>query len=405
MPIFLFEAIDKNGQLVRGKDEALHQAALTKKLRSLDLTIVNVKEDLGWKINLGKLLGASPRLPLFPLMVMMRQLATLVKAGVPMVKTLENLTNQGLSPRVDTAIATMQNDICSGYSLSQAFENQGNKFPPVTTPLIKAGEIAGQLDIMLLRLADYYEKDMKLRRAWQQAATYPVVILTFCSLLTIGTVSYIFPIFITLFKGFDLELPLSTRALISITETASDPTIVIPALTGCVLLFLLFRQYMLTPIGNRQCTHIFLGLPYLGPLISKIALSRVARTLSTMLASGISTLTALRISGAACENSVIQDAVDHVAEELKQGARFSEVLAESKQFPPLFTQMVEAGEQSGRLPDMLHKVANFFDEEVMVALAAFTTMIEPVMIGIMGLLVLFVLLAVFQPIYQLVGSF
>lgn len=404
MPTYVFKAIDKTGQMLQGKDEAQHVGALSKKLRARDLNVLSIREERDWLGHLSGMMGRNTRLPLFPVMVVMRQLATMIKAGIPIVKTLENLSKQGLDWRVDQSIEQMQKDVCSGYSFAQAFENQGNRFPVLAVPLIKAGEISGNLDEMLMRLAEYLEKDLAMKRAWKQASFYPLVVFTFCCLLTVGTVSYIFPIFINLFRGLSVELPLSTRALITITESASNPTISLPVVMALLFGFLVLRQFATTPVGRRQLDQVLLELPYLGGVLSKMALSRVARTLATMLASGVSTLVALKIAGAASDNSIIRDALERVASELKEGGRLAEILAQSGLFPAIFTQMVEAGEQSGRLPDMLLRLGDFFEDEVMAALAAFTSLIEPIMIGAMGLLVLFVLVAVFQPIYLLMGS-
>lgn len=390
---------------MRGLDAATNQAEMAERLRERELTVLDLREVQDLRARLASVLGFGKRLPLYPTMVVIRQLATMIKAGIPLGKTLDNLTNQGLDNRVDKALAQIQKEVRTGFSLTQAFENQAGKFPALTTPMIKAGELSGNLDEMLERLAVYLEKDLALRRAWTQASVYPFAVFFACCLMTVGMVSYVFPTFIDLFRGLDVKLPLFTRALITLTETVRNPVVFMPFLGGVALGAALLWQYFLTPVGIRQWDWLRLEIPYLGLLARKIALSRVSRTLGTLLASGIPTLLALKIAGTASGNSIIRDAIERISAEMKKGVKLSDALADSAVFPRVFSQMVQAGEESGELNTMLLRLGDFFEEEVQLALAAFTSLIEPVMIAIMGALVLFVLVAVFQPIYQLMALF
>lgn len=405
MPTYQFVAIDKTGQTVRGVDTAKQATEMAERLRERELTVLDLREVQNFKARLAATLGFRHRLPLYPTLVAMRQLATMIRAGIPIGRTLDNLADQGLDNRVDKALGQIQKEVRTGYSLTQAFENQAAKFPALTTPMIKAGEISGNLDEMLDRLAVYLEKDLALRRAWTQASVYPFVVFFSCCLMTIGMVSYVFPTFIDLFRGLDVKLPLFTRALITLTETVRNPVVFLPVLAGSGIGATLLWQYFLTPVGRRQWDWVRLEIPYLGSLARKIALSRVSRTLGTLLASGIPSLMALKIAGAASSNSIIRDAIERVSSEMKKGVKLSDALDGSTVFPRVFVQMVQAGEESGELSGMLLRLGDFFEEEVQLALAAFTAMIEPVMIALMGALVLFVLVAVFQPIYQLMALF
>lgn len=405
MPTYEFEAIDKTGQAVRGVDKARHAGEMAEKLRARELTVLDMREEQNWRARLSSSIGWGKRLPLYPTMVVMRQLSTMVRAGIPIAKTLDNLHNQGLDSRVDQALFEIRKEVETGFSLTQAFENQGVKFPPLTAPLIRAGEVSGNLDEMLERLAIYLEKDLALRRAWTQASVYPFLVFSTCCLLTVAMVSYVFPTFIDLFRGLDVKLPLFTRALITITETVRNPIVFLPVLVGGVGGSIMLWQYFRTPVGRRQWDWLRLEIPYLGSLARKIALSRVARTLGTLLSCGIPTLLALKVAGSASDNSIIRDAMERIAAEMMKGTRFSELLERSEVFPRVFTQMVEAGEESGEVTGMLLRLGDFFEEEVQLSLAAFTSLIEPVMIASMGALVLFVLVAVFQPIYQLMAMF
>lgn len=405
MPAFEYEAVDKRGQAVRGVDTAKDIYELAERLRKAGHTIIDVREEKSLIKTLQSKLGYGRRLPLYPTAVMMRQFATLVRANIPISLSLDTLSRQGIDERVDRAIFEVQKEVRMGKSLSQAFESCGGAFPPLTVPLIRAGEVSGQLDEMLERLSSQLEHELELVRGWRQAATYPCMIFAVCSLLTLGLVTYIFPIFINMFKGLDVQLPVATRALITITETASNPVVSIPLILGVLVGLYLLLVHFQTPVGRRQWDWLKLEAPYFGLLGKKIALSRVARTLGVLLDSGIPTLSALKVAGLSSGNSIVRDALERINYEMRGGAKFSDRLQRSELFPRVFVQLVEAGEESGELSDMLLRLGDFFEEEVMLSLAVFTSLIEPAMIAVMGGMVMFVLVAVFQPVYQLMTLF
>lgn len=405
VPPFQYQVVDKRGQVVRGVDTAKDIHELADRLRKAGYTIIDIYEERSLVRTVLNHLGFGRRLPLYPTVVMMRQFSTLIRANIPLTTTLDTLGRQGIDERVDNAVREIHKEVRLGKSLSQAFEAQGVAFPPLTVPLIRAGELSGQLDEMLERLSNHLEHELSLVRSWRQAAAYPAIIFAICSLLTLGLVTYIFPTFISMFKGLDVQLPVATRALITVTETASNPIVVTPIVLmvfgGLYLSWLHFQ----TPVGRRQWDWLKLELPYIGSLAKKIAFSRIARTLGVLLDSGIPTLTALRVAGLASGNSVIRDALERITYEMKGGAKFSDRLERSELFPRVFVQLVEAGEESGELSEMLLRLGDFFEDEVLLALAVFTSLLEPAMIAIMGGMVMFVLVAVFQPVYQLMSLF
>ena len=405
MPTFQYEAVDKRGQAVSGSETAKSVPVLADKLRRAGFAVIDIREERSLIANALDRLGFSERLPLAAIMIMMRQFATLIKASVPLTTALDVLSRQGLNRKMDRALHQIQKDVRVGKSLSNAFESCGSLFPALTVPLIRAGEISGQLDEMLERYASHLEKEVALVRSWRQASVYPATIFIVSCLLVLGLVTHIFPIFISMFKGLDVELPVATRALITITETSRNPIVVIPAvlalLVGSYLLYLHFRS----PVGRRQWDSLRLEVPYLGVMAKKVAFARIARTLGLLLSSGVPYVTSLEVAGTIAGNSVVKDALDRIVQEMKGGARFSERLHNSDLFPRVFVQMVEAGEESGDLPAQLARVGDFFEDEVLLALATFTSLLEPVMIVVMGAVVFFILVAVFQPVYQLMSLF
>lgn len=405
MPTFQFDAVDNRGQAVSGEEKAKSVEEVAERLQRAGFTIIDIREnqEIGrWVL---RKIGYRQRLPLYALAVTMRQFGTMLRAGIPITKALEILSEQGVNQSIDRAMATVLKDVEGGFSLSQAFENQGDLFPTITVPLIRAGEISGQLDEMLERLTLHLERELGLVRSWRQAAAYPALVFVFCSLVTLGLVTYIFPTFISLFKGLDVDLPMSTRALVTITETARNPVVLLPIILGVLVSLYFMSVHFRTPVGRRQFDWIKLELPYLGPLAKKIAFARLSRTLGVLLGSGVNTLVALRVAGFAADNSIVKDALERVVYVMKQGGKLSEQLQGSDLFPKVLIQLVESGEESGQLPVQLERAGDFFEEEVNVSLAVFTSLLEPVMIAVMGAIVMFVLVAVFQPVYQLMALF
>lgn len=405
MPTYQFDAVDNRGQAVSGEETANSIGELADRLRRAGFTIIDIREnqDIGrWVL---RSLGFRQRLPLYPMAVMMRQFSTMLRAGITIVDALDTISEQGMHSKLDAAVVAIRKDVEEGYNLSQAFDNRGILFPPVIVPLLRAGEVSGQLDEMLERLTLHLERELALVRAWRQAAAYPALIFVFCSLLTLGLVTYIFPIFIGMFKGLQVDLPLATRALVTITETARNPVVLLPIVLGILCGSYLLSVHFRSPVGRRQWDWIKLEIPFLGPLSKKIAFARIARTLGILLESGVTTTIGLKVAGLASGNTVVRDALDRVIHVMRQGGKLSEQLQESEIFPAVFVQMVEAGEESGDLPTQLLRLGDFFEDEVEVSLAIFTSLLEPVMIIVMGGIVMFVLVAVFQPVYQLMSLF
>ncbi|MFA5507997.1 MAG: type II secretion system F family protein [Vulcanimicrobiota bacterium] len=405
MPTFQFDAVDNRGQAVSGEETAKNIGELADRLRRADFTIIDIRENQEFGRWVLRRLGYRQRLPLYPVAVMMRQFGTMIRAGIPMLSALDILSYQGLHSKVDLTMQAIRKDVEEGHNLSQAFDNRGPLFPPITVPLLRAGEVSGQLDEMVERLAAHMERELGLARAWYQAAAYPAFIFLFCSVVTLGLVTHIFPTFIGMFKGLQVDLPLATRALVTITETVRNPVVILPLILGLLCGAYLLSIHFRSPVGRRQWDWLKLEAPYLGPLAKKIAFARIARTLGVLLASGVTTLAAVRVAGFAAANSVVKDALDRVVHVMKQGGKLSEQLAQSELFPKIFVQLVEVGEESGDLPGQLMGLGDFFEEEVEVALAVFTSLLEPVMIIVMGSIVMFVLVAVFQPVYQLMSLF
>lgn len=405
MPTFSYEALDSRGRVVSGSVEAPDAQSVVRDLRNSRYTVTNIREKKDSLRALRMLSQRFERVSLYALAIFTRQFAVLFNSGISTVRGLEGLGRQSLNARLTRAIQAVYDDIRGGYSLAKAMARHPDVFSPVYISMVKAGEMSGAMGEILDRLATFLERELTLQKKVAAATTYPAVVFVACVAVTFILVTYVFPTFIDLFEGIDVRLPWITRSLIWITSTIRNPLIMLPILVAIGAGIYTVLEYFKTPWGRRQKDRMMLDLPVLGILMKKVALSRFCRTLGTLLGSGVPMVHALEIVAKAAGNEVISDVIEEVQMGLKAGMRLSQPLKEYRLFPPMLAQMVAIGEETGNLPLMLNKLADFYDLEVEHSLEALTAMLEPVMILFMGIAVGYVLLAVFIPVYDLVGQF
>ncbi|MGI5843180.1 MAG: type II secretion system F family protein [Candidatus Xenobium sp.] len=405
MPTFTYEALDSRGRVVSGSVEAPDAQSVVRDLRNSRYTVTSIREKKDSLKTLRMLVRRFEGVSLYALAIFTRQFAVLFNSGISTVRGLEGLARQSLNARLTQAIQAVYDDIRGGYSLAKAMTRHPDVFSPVYISMVKAGEMSGAMGEILDRLATFLERELTLQKKVAAATTYPTVVFIACVTVTFILVTYVFPTFIDLFEGLDVRLPWITRSLIWITNTIRNPLVMLPflAATGAAIYSVL--QYFKTPWGRRQKDRIVLDMPVLGILMKKVSLSRFCRTLGTLLGSGVPMVHALEIVAKAAGNVVISDVIEEVQMGLKAGMRLSQPLKEYRLFPPMLAQMVSIGEETGNLPLMLNKLADFYDLEVEHALESLTSMLEPIMILFMGIAVGYVLLAVFIPVYDLVGQF
>ncbi|HXE73187.1 MAG TPA: type II secretion system F family protein [Candidatus Nitrosotenuis sp.] len=405
MPRFAYEALDSRGRHISGVVEAPNAEAVIRDLRNVKCTVTNIREAPERFNQVREWFKRLQRSSLYALAIFTRQLAVVLNSGVPAVRGLESLGRQALNPRLAQAVHQVYEDLKQGQSMAKAMSRHPDVFSAVYVSMIKAGEMSGAMGEILERLANLLEREVGLRKKVQAATTYPALVFLACMGVVAFLVNYVFPRFIEMFKGIDVELPLITRSLIMVTDAFRNPMVM-----GFMLLALgagvwLMMQYFKTPRGKRQLDQFVLDMPLLGPVMKKVALSRFCRTLGTLLASGVPVVHSLEIVSRASGNEVICDIIDEVQMGLKAGMRLSQPLREYKIFPPMLSQMVAVGEETGNLPVMLNKLADFYDMEVEHTLEAFTAMLEPIMIAFMGVVTGYVLLAVFLPVYGIMNKF
>ncbi|MEQ1631086.1 MAG: type II secretion system F family protein [Planctomycetota bacterium] len=403
---FKFEARDAAGQTVRGSISAESQTDVVADLRRRNLTPIDIKKSgggfFGKKAKSGKALRTMAKKASAKrgeLEIFTRQLSTMLSAGIPMLEALEILADQAESPGFAYCLDRVVDDIRSGSDLSRSMEQHRKVFSHIYVSMIRAGEVSGQLDTILTRLAEYLEASAHLRQEIKSAMTYPVIslVLVFgiASFLMIGIV----PSFKPVFESLEVELPGLTVFIMDIAFFMKDYWYVI--FGGMAAAFVALKLVIQTPKGSYAKDAFVLKLPVFGVLFKKVALSRFARTFSTLVKSGVPILGAMEIVSDTAGNGVISAIVDSARDSVRNGDSLSEPFGKSDVFPPMVVKMMAIGERSGALDALLEKIAEFYDQQVESEVKGLTSMIEPIMIAVMGVIVGGIVLAVFLPIFKL----
>lgn len=398
MARFKYVARDAMGNKVEDEITAKSQAAAMQQLKKSRLTVLTINEAKGSLFNLsfGK---PKPRAKSADLVIFTRQFSTMVEAGLPVVEILDILLEQTDDAGFKMVVTEVRSEVRGGSDLSTAMGRFPKVFSPLYVNLIKAGEASGDLDIILKRLAVYLEKNATLRRKIISAMTYPTVSLALIMCITIFLLVFIVPMFQDIFDKLGAELPLPTRIVMAISNTIMERWYLVMAVMIGIGVFIWFANK--SPRGRYIWDSIKLKAPVFGELFQKVALSRFSRTFSTMLRSGVPMLGSLEIVASTAGNGVVEEAVMASREAVRQGESLAAPLSESPVFPPMVVRMISVGERTGALESLLEKVADFYDEQVDAAVETLTSIIEPVMIGVMGVIVGFIVIALFLPILEL----
>ncbi|MBV8365840.1 MAG: type II secretion system F family protein [Candidatus Eremiobacteraeota bacterium] len=406
MPSFAYQAKDSTGKSVNGVIEAENERVLRAKLREMNYYVTGItqKQTTGLNADVGQFFQRFQGVNEQSLVVFARQFATMINAGLAMVRCLDVLSVQTEDGVLKPVITAVRREVEGGSTLATALGKFPKVFSPLFVNMVRAGELGGILDDVLNRLATFLEKDFNLKKKVKSAMTYPAVILVMAVLIVLFLVIFIMPTFVELFNGMHMTLPVPTKILIAFTNGARNPYVIIPTIILLVVGFILFNRYTSTKVGRRQFDSFKLKLPVFGMLIRKVAISRFCRTLGTLLQSGVPIMQALEIVGKASGNEVIAETVNKVRESVREGESIAVPLQLSGLFPPLVTQMVAVGEETGNLDGMLAKISDFYDTEVEYMLASLTSLLEPILILIMGFIVGFIVISVFLPLYQIIGN-
>ena len=336
------------------------------------------------------------------LAVFTRQFSVMIDAGLPLVQCLEILGTQEEDKNFAWVILATRGDVESGASLADAMKKHPKVFDPLFTNMIAAGEAGGILDTILKRLATYIEKAVKLKGQVKSAMIYPIAVIVIATVV-VGVILWkVIPTFANLFAGLGADLPLPTRVVIALSNNLVrfGPFLIV----GLVAASFAFKSYYATPKGRMMIDGIVLKMPILGLLMRKIAVARFCRTLSTLLASGVSILEALDITARTSGNAVVEEAILTTRKSIERGETIAAPLKETAVFPAMVVQMSGVGEATGALDTMLSKIADFYEEEVDVAVAGLLTLLEPVMIALLGGIVGGIVIAMYMPIFSLISK-
>jgi type IV pilus assembly protein PilC len=398
MATFAYSGRSRAGQTVAGERIAETMEAAVNALRREQIQVTQIKPVKEKAAPKMKAKGASAK----DLAVFTRQFSVMIGAGLPLVQCLEILGTQAEDKNFGQIILATRADVENGMSLADAMQRHPKAFDALFTNMIAAGEAGGILDAILKRLATYIEKAVKLKGQVKSAMIYPVAVVVIASVV-VGVILWkVIPTFASLFAGLGAELPLPTR----IVMAASDALVRYGAffIAGLVGLGFAFRSYYGTPNGRRVVDGIVLKLPVLGLLTRKIAVARFCRTLSTLLTSGVSILEALDITAKTAGNAIVEEAIYSTRKSIEGGESIAAPLAQTAVFPSMVVQMISVGEATGALDTMLSKIADFYEEEVDVAVAGLLTLLEPIMIALLGGVVGGIVIAMYMPIFSLVSK-
>ena len=399
---FSYTARSADGKVAKGRIDASSEAAVVSKLRTMSLSPINVEEaGLGTGLNMEISMGSLGKksVGLKDLAVMARQMATMIGAGLSLIRTLNILADQTENKELARVLGLIRNDIESGSALSESMAKFPTTFPPLMIHLVRSGETGGFLDTSLEGAADNFEADVKLRDTIKSALTYPVIVLLMAVVSVIGMLLFIVPVFEKMFADLGGDLPLPTQILVVLSKNMVwfVPLIVVGGLAFSVW----WRANKHTKRVRAFVDPLKLKLPVFGDLFTKVAVARFARNFSTMIGAGVPILQALGIVGETSGSYVIENALKKVQESVRQGRSVSGPLALEPVFPSMVVQMVAVGEDSGSMEVMLDKIAEFYEAEVDTTTKALTSLIEPLMIAFIGVVIGGMIVALYLPVFTI----
>ena len=395
---FIWKGRSPNGEILSGEYAAENKDDLIGYLRKRKIIITSVKQK-SKEFNIT--MPWEKRVSVKDLGVFTRQFATMINAGLPMVQCLDILTSQMEKPYFRQAVSTVMSDVEGGSTLGEAMGRHPSIFSRLFVNMVEAGEAGGILDLILNRLAVYLEKADQLQRKVKSAMTYPAVVCFVALGATTFMLMFIIPTFARMFSDFGGELPTPTRIVMGFSDFLRNYWYFI--LGGVIASIVVIKRFYATEVGKTKIDGFLLRLPALGIVIRKGAVARFTRTLGTLISSGVPILNGLEITARTSGNKVIENAIFATRDSISQGNTISDPLKKSGVFPPMVTQMIGVGEQTGALDEMLEKIANFYDDEVDTAVDSLTAIIEPVMIVVMGGIVGGMLIAMYLPMFKLIA--
>jgi type IV pilus assembly protein PilC len=398
---YAYRVRDREGKMAAGSMEAESEEAVVSRLRQLGYAPISIEAEKGAGFKAEVRLPGSGRVKLKDLAVFSRQFATMINSGLSLLRALTILGEQTSNRRLGEVIVQVRAEVEKGSSLSAALAKHPKVFNRLYVSMVRAGEIGGFLDQVLVQVAETFEKEVTLRGKIRSAMTYPVVVFAMVLLIVSAMLVFIVPTFAGLYESLGGTLPLPTRMLISASNGMRRFFLLI--VLGLVGLAFAYKRWRATPAGRYRLDQFKLKVKVFGPLFHKSAISRFSRTLATLIRTGVPILQALEIVAETVNNGVISRAVRDVQDSVREGESLATPLSKHPVFPAMVVQMMAVGEETGALDIMLSKVADFYDQEVEAAVASLTSMIEPILIAVMGAAVGGMVIALYLPLFSIIN--
>jgi type IV pilus assembly protein PilC len=391
-----YKAVDGAGVPSNGQITGSSKEAVTEQLRTQGLKVIQLAEK---KSGLQMELTLVKRVKAAELTVMTRQLATMISSGMTLLRAFYVLEDQIESKLLKQTVGQVREDIESGIAFSEALGKHPKIFNPLYVSMVRAGETGGVLEESLERVSDQLEKDDALRRQVKAAMAYPIVVLSFAVCVLIGLIAFIVPVFVNVFKDFGGDLPLITKVTVQASHVVTTYWYLL--IGGSVGGVIGFKKWRKSKTGRPQWDRLRLRIPFkIGNTVQKIALARWSRTFAALYSAGVPIMQAIEVTGQTAGNAVVEKAMGDVIESVKSGGSIAEPLKNNPIFPPMVAQMIAVGEETGNLDAMLSKVADFYEDEVAAAVKALTSILEPVMIILVGGIVGFIVIAMYMPMFK-----
>jgi type IV pilus assembly protein PilC len=394
--VFTYKAVDGAGVPSKGQLKGASKDAVTEELKAQGLKVMELTEK---KSALQGDIKLFSRVKAAELTVMTRQLATMITSGMTLLRAFYVLEDQIENKKLKETVGAVREDIESGLAFSDALAKHPKIFSPLYVAMVRAGETGGVLEASLDRISDQLEKDDQLRRQVKGAMAYPIVVLTFAMCVLIGLIAFIVPVFVKVFADFGGDLPMITKMTVKASNVVTGQwyLLIAAAIAGPIV----FKKWRTSTAGRKQWDRIRLKFPFkIGQTVQKIALARWSRTFAALYSAGVPIMQAIEITGQTAGNSVVEQAMADVIESVKSGGSIADPLKDAPIFPSMVAQMIAVGEETGNLDAMLSKVADFYEDEVEAAVKALTSILEPVMIILVGGIVGFIVIAMYMPMFK-----
>src|SRR5215813_4180901 len=399
MPVFTFSGKDASGQKISGERMAANKAALAQALRRERITPGAIREK-GKEFSLPTF--GSGKVGTKDIAIFFRQFSVMIDAGLPLVQCLEILAANQENPTFQKTLTGVRTTVEGGATLANAMRQYPNVFDDLSTNMIEAGETGGILDVILQRLATYVEKAVRLKGAVKSALIYPVSVISIAVLIVGALLKWVVPIFANLFAGLGVALPLPTRVVMGLSAFVG--TFWWFGIIGIVAVIFGMKQIRKNPKGKYWQDKALLNMPVIGLLLRKIAVARFTRTLGTLITSGVPILEGLAITARTSGNAVLEEALMKVRKSVEEGRTIVDPLRESGVFPNMVTQMIGVGEATGAMDAMLQKIADFYEDEVDAATKNLLTLLEPVIIGMLGVMIGGIVISLYMPLFSMIAK-